>query len=182
MVTRKTGKPELEVVRKPARRARSAKVEETKKARSTAGTTSKASKASAPEFDVENIRIAQETLLVDLSSAIVDRIRDHVVWEMVAVDDQARIRQEARDMALHVIQQCLMIVAGNGAPSAVGRCAGSSQTSKGDLQVKVVVSKENEMVPAILQAWGHDVYLVLNHGERFTDGVDRREGYQDQLV
>ena len=182
MVRKSTNKPPLEVVKKTTRRrapAKSAKVDET--AKPDAGSRPASNlKPPAADFDpVQNVRLMQETLMVDISAAIIDRIRSNCDWEMMPVDEQARMRQEARDMAQHVIQQCLLMVAGNGAPSAVGRCVGSSQTSKGDLQVKVVVSKENEMIPAILQSWGHDVYLVMQHGERFTDGVDRR---QDQLV
>lgn len=165
----------VETAKKPRttrKKPTSAKMAETGDAAK--NTTAKPAAKNTPE---RTKQVKQETLLTDVTAAIVDRIKTHSSdWAKMGVGQQADIRREARDTANHLIKSCLTIVAGNGSPAIKAVLGEVKKHQKGHIEGRFSMSGKDEQRGLVYDhGGGGEVYLVIQQTERFTEDGEGQE-------
>ncbi len=116
------------------------------------------------------IQLAEDTLVGDVQSFLIDRLRDQqMVFGMMDEDAQRGVIADAKSAAEHLVERAVEIIAADGKdtiPVTIGKLTHDGKK----IAITLECRKEDEHRHALLDATGGIGYLVVAETEKFEGG------------
>lgn len=131
------------------------------------------------EEKADAVQIAEETMLGDLTRAMLDEFKAAPdVWQKLSEDKQGEVIERLERRVADCVEQVVHIIAS--ADRATIRARLEQLTTKDAVKALCIVSRKDRGAHDLLDSVGEEVLLVLPHAEQYTEQTTGIEPDPDQ--